>query len=306
MRTPTGTRPDRRRALRPESVAGPGPHPAPPEPPVGLGFAVLCMSVAAGLVANSVCGPLVLDLIDYPFAATIENQLIGLELVSVFLVAPHCLAAGVLALRGHPAAGPLAFGPAAYTAYMLVQYVVGPEYAAYVPAAVLQLVLFVLSLVLAVWAWSRSAALGAAIPANRRRAYGLALLALAGFVLSRYASGLVGASVHTPIPAEFAASRTFYWSIFLLDLGVVVPGTVAAAVSVLRGGRLAASSLYAVVGWFALVPPSVASMGIVMVARDDPYASVPQVLVLSTVAVLFAAFAVLVFRPLFRREAVTG
>ena len=192
MRTPTGTRPDRRRALRPSSAAGPGPHPAPPEPPVGRGFAVLCMSVAAGLVANSVCGPLVLDLIDYPFAATIENQLIGLELVSVFLVAPHCLAAGVLALRGHPATGPLAFGPAAYTAYMLVQYVVGPEYAAYVPAAVLQLVLFVLSLVLAVWAWSRSAALGAAIPANRRRAYGLALLALAGFVLSRYASGLVG------------------------------------------------------------------------------------------------------------------
>jgi len=86
----------------------------------------------------------------------------------------------------------------------------------------------------------------------------------------------------------------------------VVPGTVAAAVSVLRGGRLAAASLYAVVGWFALVPPSVASMGIVMVARDDPYASVPQVLVLSTVAVLFAAFAVVVFRPLFGREAVTG
>jgi hypothetical protein len=47
-------------------------------------------------------------------------------------------------------------------------------------------------------------------------------------------------------------------------------------------------------------------MGIVMLARDDPYASVPQVLVLSTVAVLFAAFAVVVFRPLFRREAVTG
>lgn len=159
MRTPTGTRPDRRRPLRPPSVAGRGPHPAPPEPPVGTagrGFALLCASVAAGLVANSVCGPLVLDLIDYPFAATIENQLIGLELVSVFLVVPLCLAAGVLALRGHPAAGPLAFGPAGYTAYMLVQYVLGPEYAAYVPAAVLQLVLFILSLVLAVWAWSRS------------------------------------------------------------------------------------------------------------------------------------------------------
>jgi len=209
MRTPTGTRPGRRRVLRPSSVTGPGPHPGPSEPPVGRGFALLCASVAAGLVANSVCGPLVLDLIDYPFAATIENQLIGLELVSVFLVVPLCLVAGVLALRGHPAAGPLAFGPSAYTAYMLVQYVLGPEYAAYVPAAVLQLVLFVLSLVLAVWAWSRSVSLGDAIPAGRRRAYGLALIALGGFVLSRYASGLAGAPAHTPIPAEFAASRTF-------------------------------------------------------------------------------------------------
>ena len=52
MRMPTGTRPDRRRVLRSPSVGGPGPHPAPPEPAVGRGFALLCASVAAGLVAN--------------------------------------------------------------------------------------------------------------------------------------------------------------------------------------------------------------------------------------------------------------
>lgn len=55
------------------------------------------------------------------------------------------------------------------------------EYEAYVPAAVLQLVLFVLSVVLAARASS-------ARPSARR----------------------LGASAHTPIPAEFAASRTFY------------------------------------------------------------------------------------------------
>ena len=61
--------------------------------------------VAAGLLVNTILGPLVLDAIDYPISQTIENQLIGLELVSVFVVAPLCAAAAVLGGRGHPAGG---------------------------------------------------------------------------------------------------------------------------------------------------------------------------------------------------------
>ena len=183
--------------------------------PTGLAGSLLLL--AAGLLLNTVLGPLVLDAIDYPLSQTIENQLVGLELVTVYVVAPVCVAAAVLAARGHPAGAPLAIGPAAYTAYMFAQYVVGPGYDAYTPGVLLHLALFVLGLVLAVW----------------------------------------------------------------------------------RGSRLAAAALHAVVGWFALVPPSVASMGAVMLARDDPYAAGGQVVVLSAVAVVFAVFAVVVFRPLF-------
>jgi len=265
------------------------------------GLAGCLVGLAAGLLVNTILGPLVLDAIDYPISQTIENQLIGLELVSVLVVAPLCAAAAVLAGRGHPAGAPLAIGPAAYTAYMFAQYVVGPDYDTYTPAVLLHLALFVLGLVIAVWAWARSAQEGLVVAERHRRVYGLALTGLAAFVLSRYAGALLGAASGSAIPAEFAAEPTFYWSIFLLDLGVVLPGTVAAAVAVWRGARLGAAALYAVVGWFALVPPSVASMGAVMLARDDPYAAPGQVVVLSAVAIAFTTFAVVVFLPLFAR-----
>jgi hypothetical protein len=110
---------------------------------------------------------------------------------------------------------------------------------------------------------------------------------------------MLGAGSQTPLPREVAEEPAFYWSIVLLDLGVVVPAALAAGVALWRGGVLAAPGLYAVVGWFALVPPSVAAMAAVMLLDGDPFASLGQVLLLSAAAVVFAAFAVVVFRPLF-------
>jgi hypothetical protein len=266
---------------------------------VSLGLALLALAV--GLVVNTVLGPLGLDLLDYPVSQTIENQLVGLELVSVLLVAPWCLASAVLTRRGHRAGPPLAVGPAAYTAYMFAQYVLGPEHDTYGAGVLLHLGLFTLGLVVAIWAWVRAVGSGLGLPGRHRKAHAVALGLLAAFVLSRYAGGLVAVAGDEPIPAEFADEPTFYWSIFLLDLGVVLPATVAAAIAVWRGARPAAPALYGVVGWFALVPPSVASMGAVMLARDDPYAAPGQVVVLTTVAVLFAAYAVVALRPLFSR-----
>jgi hypothetical protein len=270
-------------------------------PATRRGLAVALVVLAAGLLLNTLLGPLVLDVLDYPVSTTVENQLIGLELVTVCLVAPLCLVAARLALRGHRAAGPVAVGPAAYTAYMFVQYVVGPRYTTYGAGVILHLGLFTLGLGTAIAAWvlatrSDLPALGA-----HRRAHAVVLGLLAAFVLSRYVGLLVGALGHHGIPAEFAGEASFYWSIVLLDLGVVVPATVAAAVAVWRDQRVAAAARYGVVGWFALVPPSVASMGVAMVARDDPYAAPAQVVVLTVVAVLFASYAVVVFRPLFGR-----
>lgn len=275
--------------------ARPRPVGAPP-----AAFGVTLLVLAAALVVNTVLGPLVTDVVDYPISGTLLNQLIGLEIVSVGLVAPLCVVAGVLGLRGHRAAAALGFGPAAYTAYMFLQYVLGPEYGGYAPVVPFHLAVFTLGGVLAVWAWTVVDQQPLPILTRRtERGYGVVLLVLAAFVVSRYLDAVTGTVDGQPIAAEFADARTFYWSIVLLDLGVVVPATVIAGIALIRGARPAHTALYAVLGWFALVPPSVAAMAATMVVNDDPHGSIGQVITLSVVAVLFAGFAVRVYRPLF-------
>ena len=91
-----------------------------------LGAALLAL--AAGVAALSLLGPLVSGVIDYRITDLILSQLIGLDAVSLVLVAPLAALAGVLTLRGHALGPVLALGPAAYVAYMVPQYVLGPDY----------------------------------------------------------------------------------------------------------------------------------------------------------------------------------
>lgn len=70
-------------------------------------FAATLLVLAAALVLNTVLGPLGVDVLAYPVTETVENQLVGLELVTVVIVAPWCVAAAVLAARGHAAAAAL-------------------------------------------------------------------------------------------------------------------------------------------------------------------------------------------------------
>src|SRR5215208_5424138 len=77
---------------------------------------IASVALGAGLIANSLLGPFAADTIDYPWSESMRNQAIGLEAISLFLVAPLCILDGVLAIRGHRAAPLAAIGPAAYTA----------------------------------------------------------------------------------------------------------------------------------------------------------------------------------------------
>jgi hypothetical protein len=262
---------------------------------------IASVALGAGLIANSLLGPFAANAIDYPWSESMRNQAIGLEAISLCLVAPLCILAGVLAIRGHRAAPLVAIGPAAYTAYMFLQYVVGPGYTHYAGILPLHLSLFVLGTGVAVASWNETDRERLPTMARRsERRYAALLFVLAAFVLSRYLPMLGSAIAGDPIAAEFRQDVSMYWSIFLLDLGLVVPATVAAAVGLLRGARWGPKALYAVFGWFALVPPSVAAMGIVMVIKDDPNTSVGQAVVLSVAAVAFAALAIRLYLPLFR------
>ena len=260
---------------------------------------VASIALGAGLVVNSLLGPFLADAIAYPWSSSMRNQAVGLEAVSLFLVAPLCILAGILALRGHPGGPVLAFAPAGYTAYMFMQYVIGPEYAYYAGILPLHLALFMLGTGTAVASWNAIDEVRLPHLARRStRRYAVLLFALAAFIVSRYLPALSAAIAGDGLTAEFRQDVSMYWSFFLLDLGVVVPATIAAGIGLLRGASWSRKALYAVLGWFALVPPSVAAMGIAMVVNDDPNAAVGQVVVLAVVAVVFAALAVILYRPL--------
>ena len=70
--------------------------------------------------------------------------------------------------------------------------------------------------------------------------------------------------------------------------------------ALLRGTPGGDRAAYGVLGWFALVPPSVAAMAFVMLVRDDPYASLSTTVLLTVASIVFAAVAVAAFRPLLR------
>ena len=260
-------------------------------------------ALAVGLAVNSLLGPLLLGIVTYPFSGTLLNQTIGLEAVSLLVVAPWSAAAGVLVLRNHPTGPLIAIFPAVYVAYMFVQYIAGPEYAAYPPILPLHLTMFVLSGSLLVVAWDRIRFEDLPKTTQRRtRIAAVVLFLLAAFTISRYISALLGTVTGEEIPAEFAADRTMYWLIFLLDLGIIVPVTVAAGIGLLLDRVWAWKAVYGIVGWFALVPISVAAMQITMLINNDPHSSVETLVVLSTAAVAFSAVAVWLFRPLFSQR----
>ena len=227
--------------VRGEDITNPAMPETPPSAwaarePGSRSFALALFTLAAALVANTTLGPLGMEAISYPISGTLLNQVIGLELVSLALVVPLTLVAGVLSLRGHRSAAFLGLGPAAYSAYMFPQYVLGPEYPTYTVVALLHVAIFTLSGCIAVWAWVRgSREVLPQLTARRRRLYGAALLGAGGV----HPQSLRGFPHGRAAAAEFAEAHTFYWSIFLLDLGVVVPLTAAAGIGLLRGASAA-------------------------------------------------------------------
>ncbi len=243
-----------------------------------LALAAALLALGSGLAVNTLLGPLGWGWVVYPVSETMMNQTLALDGFSLGVAAPACLALGWAALRGWSRIRWLALGPGAYTAYMFVQYVAGPAYRVPPSTLVLQLAVFALGWGVVARAWN---GIGEAVPTGatpkRARVLGTILLALALFVASRYLPVMVGSLAGMPLPAEAQADPGMFWTILLLDLGLVVPtATWAGAALWLRGGSVPAwKAGHALVGWFAFTGPSVAVMGLVMVARGDPHASVP-------------------------------
>lgn len=260
--------------------------------------AVGALALGVGLAVNSLLGPFVADVIDYPLSETLINQTIGLDAYSLLVVAPLAAVAGLLALRDHAAAPVVVVGLAGYAAYMLLQYIVGPAWGEIPGVLGLQLALLVIAGWVGLGGWS--ALRGQALPEREDRRTAFVLLGFAAFVILRYVPTLAGSATGEPIPEESRADPTMYWLIVMLDLAAVVPATIASAIGLLRGASWARAGALAVAAWFAVTTPSVAVMAVTMLVRDDEFASVGVTVLLVAAAAVYVAFAAWLFRPLFR------
>jgi hypothetical protein len=261
-----------------------------------LGGSLLVL--AALLVATTLLGPVGLAAIRYPIPddGALMSQLIALDIFAVVVVAPLTLCAAVLVLRRHPLGGVIAIAPSVYTAYMVPQYVLGPQYLRYDGNSEaffpLQLVLFVLGWTTALLAWRQMTPITWAPSGRRERVTGGVLIPLLAIVtFTRYVPALLDAAGAHPSAADYREGPGYFWTIALLDLGVALPAAIAATAGIRHGSPRARKVALLLSGWLALVGPAVACMAISAWLRDVPDASAGQAVAMTGLGALCAALA---------------
>jgi hypothetical protein len=265
------------------------------------------VAIAAGLSAVALLGPLATGVVRYRVTETLRNQTIGLDTASLLLVAPLAVLAAVLVLRGRDAGRALAMGIGAYTSYMFLQYVVGPDYGHLEGNNQLLFplcaALFALGWMVALGGWvSLDAGRLPVSPARDRRVGRVILPVLALLAFGRYAPTLADWMTSSPSDGQYVAGPSFAWAIALLDLGVFLPATVATCVGLVRGAPWARKAQYLVAGWFGLVGPAVAAMAVVMQHNGDPNASGASAAFMTALGAAFAVLAGVLFLPLLRHR----
>ncbi|MFF9818698.1 hypothetical protein [Streptomyces sp. NPDC014006] len=262
---------------------------------LGTGLLVL----AALLVTNTLLGPAGSAVIDYPIPddGTLMSQLVALDVFAVAVIAPLAVCAAVLVLRRHRLSGMVAIAPSVYTAYMVPQYVLGPQYLRYDGNSEaffpLQLALFVLGWTTALLAWQQINPAAWAPPGRRERIIGGALIPLLAIVtFTRYVPAILDAAATHPSAADYREGPGYFWTIALLDLGVGLPAAIAATAGVRHGRAWARKLALALSGWLALVGPAVAAMAISAWLRDGPDASAGQAAAMTALGLLFSVLGV--------------
>lgn len=252
------------------------------------------IALGIGIAAVAILGPLWLNVIRQHISPNVENQVVGADAVSLFVVAPLALTGGLLWWRGHGLAPSLTFGPAAYAVYIHFQYIVGSEYERYPGNSERYFALFyaivLLGLLVALMSWSQ---LGAGdLPSRRVRLSAtwllIAVSSLLGLAWIKAIADLIGGTRTT----EYLEAPVLFWLVKTMDLAFVIPAAVATGVGLLRHSALAARVAAGMTCWLALMMASVAAMGVVMWLNDDPSASPLFAVVLVPAAIVMAALTV--------------
>jgi hypothetical protein len=269
------------------------------------GLAAGLVGLAAGLVVGWAVGPAGFGLVTYHVSRAVESQTVAVDLVGLLVVAPLLLLFARDAAYGGRTTG-LAVAPAAYTAYMGAQALVGQAYldrpGSGQRLAPLELALVGGGLLVAVAAWAGRDRMSSPWWTQRRTV--AATWVLAGLVvfvvLGRWAPAMADAMRDRPTRSAYRDAPEMFWVLALLDLGVITPALVATAVGIRSDQRWARDLFPVLTLWFALVGASVLAMATVMLFRGDQGSSAVGTTVLALAAGTFVALASWAARPVSR------
>ncbi len=255
-------------------------------------------ALGIGIAATALLGPLWLDVIRQHISPDIENQVVGADAVSLLVVAPLALAGGWLWWREHRLAPAVTFGPAAYAAYIYVQYIAGSEFERYPGNSEQWFPLFfailLLGIVVAVASWSQLEV--AALPSRRVVVAAAVVMIGVGSLLGLAWVKAIADVIGGTKTAEYLDAPGLFWLVKTMDLALVIPAAIATGVGLLRGSRAASRAASGVTSWLALMMASVAAMGAVMWANDDPSATPAFVVVLVPAALAMGLLTVAFWR----------
>lgn len=254
-----------------------------PRSVTGLGL------IGIGIAASSILGPLALNVIRLRTSESIENQFIGGEIVSLGLVAPVAIAAGVLWLRDHRLAPALALAPALYAVYTYASVVFAQEYTRFDGNAERFFPLYTAlaggGAAIAISAWSRLASRPVAVPSRRlRRTLGSILVGAGSLIALAWAQQIRLVVTGHPM-TEYLDGPSLFWFIKFADFGFVIPAMLATGAGLFRSNPTAIRAAYGLSGFLTCLAGSVMGMGIAMALKADP-ASQPALLVVLIPATL--------------------
>ncbi len=249
--------------------------------------------LAGGLIATAILGPLGFGVLVWRVSPSGLFQLYGAHIAELVLVVPAMLGAAWLWRRGHRVAPVLALGAAVYALYGSVQFVLFPDYTLYAGNNERFFPLFLLTVILAwivaVRAWNALASAPPAYPRWLRRTFAVVVLATNGLVCLAWISQVLGIAFAGTLPPGYADAPAGFWLIRLVDLGAIVPISVATAIGVWSGQLLASRAAPGVASFLTLEVGAVLAMGLAQLWLRDPTASAGLVAALLPVFLALAA-----------------